>query len=144
MRSVSRLREARVAACVMLAGLIAAGSGAAFAAAPDDPARVLVATMKRQLQLPRTIDDVTRLDDIRAGPREIRYYLTLGGVPAETRGREAAFERLRRDVAGDACSDASNRRLHAAGLAVAFYYCPVTGPPFPAIRIAPAHCPPSQ
>lgn len=104
-------------------------------------AREIVAGMKAKMKLPVRVDDVTRLDDVRAtSGTEIGYFLTLTSVTQAQLGEDSLAQRLESSLRGGACENPDYLKLLKAGLSVRVTYTTADAREVVQVAIAPGDC----
>ena len=113
-----------------------------FVACQSVDAAALASEMKAKLPLPHTIDDDTRLDDVRGiAKKELGYFMTLTRMTKAQSDANPAFGNLlESNLRGGACQNPNYVTLMKAGLTVRLTYTSSDGAEVRKIVLVPKDC----
>ena len=116
--------------------------GGYFVATHSADAEKIAAGIKTKMPLPHTIDEDTRLDDIRAtGKKELGYFMTLTRMTKAQADANPAFGNLlESNLRGGACQNPNYQKLMKGGLTVRLTYASSDGATVREIVLAPKDC----
>jgi hypothetical protein len=101
----------------------------------------VVKGIKAKLTLPMTVDDATRLDDIRSvATHDIGYFLTLTATTKADYDAAPFGAKLESAVRATSCTDANYKVLFQAGLSVSVIYQTRDGVEVERMTMAPKDC----
>ena len=116
--------------------------GGYFVATHSADAEKIAAGIKTKMPLPHTIDEDTRLDDIRAtGKKELGYFMTLTRMTkAQVDANPAFGNLLETNLRGGACQNPNYVKLMKGGLSVRLTYASIDQVEVRKIVMVPRDC----